>query len=256
MRFDLHKVRTYLVNELNEAVGTVADVRHDGTDIILADLTTGEAVMIYLVDRLMPLNEIRDTLTDNTARNLYTLFVLWGDMLLPEENRRHIPEDWMEALMMLYNGKIYGYDSYGPYASVFPVYFTKANGGLEFDIAYGDAVQAAHLHCEHVHLDSRFLKGFWRVADFGERRHSDAQSGRKDERQSGQRLDSRRNTLEAYFALLEIPIGSDRGVVRRAYYELARRYHPDINTSPDATARMQQINEAYQRIISHLERKG
>jgi curved DNA-binding protein CbpA len=41
--------------------------------------------------------------------------------------------------------------------------------------------------------------------------------------------------------------------VRRAYRDLARQYHPDLNPSPDATAKMQAINQAYQQIMDQFE---
>jgi hypothetical protein len=255
MRFDVHKVRTYLVNELNEATSTVAGVRHDGTDIVLVDLMTGETIMIYLIERLLPVNEIKDTLNENTAKNIHTLFVLWADMLLPQENSKYLPEDWMESLLTLYNGKIYGYDSYGPYASVFPVYF-KQTTGFEYFVTYGDAIQASNLHCDYVHVDTRFLKGFWRVADFAVRAQPNgAQAGpsTSEGRKQGVHLNARRNSLTAYFAVLELKPDADRAAVRRAYYKLARRYHPDVSTSPDSTVRMQQINEAYRRIMALFE---
>jgi hypothetical protein len=157
MRFDVHKVRTYLINEFNEASETVAKIRHDGTDLILLDLFSGESVIIHLIERLMPINEIRDTLDENTAQNFHTLFILWSDMLLPYENQIHVPEDWMEVLMTLYNGRIYGYDSYGPYASVFPAIFEKRGPDHGFYITYGDAIKASYLHCDQVHIDTRYL---------------------------------------------------------------------------------------------------
>ena len=250
MRFDIHKVRTYLVNEFNEVPNTIAQVRHDGTDIILLDLASGESVIIYLIERLMTINELKITLTENTEGNLHTLFVLWGDMLLPQEGSNHVPEDWMEALFTLYNGKIYGYDSYGPYASVFPVHFVKRETGLHYHITYGDAIKAKNLHCDHVHIESRYLKGFWRVADFSER--VAGSSGQQYNGKKQQRLDNQRNSLAVYFQVLDLPANAERTAVRRAYYQLARRYHPDVNQSPDSTAQMQKINEAYQRIMEHF----
>jgi hypothetical protein len=252
MRFDVHKVRTYLVNELNEATSTIAGVRHDGTDIVLVDLITGESVMIYLIERLLPVNEIKDILNESTGKNIHTLFVLWADMLLPQENSTYLPEEWMEALLTLYNGKIYGYESYGPYASVFPVYF-KPTTGFEYFVTYGDAILASNLHCDYVHVDTRFLKGFWRVADFAEIAYGSTSSEPKAGKQRVP-LNPQRNSLNAYFEVLELRPDADREAVRRAYYRLARNYHPDVSTSPDSTARMQQINEAYQRIMSLLDK--
>lgn len=253
MRFDIHKVRTYLVNELNEATSTVAEVRHDGTDLILVDLYSGESVLIYLVERLMSINEIKVTLTENAASNLHTLFVLWGDMLLPQEDRNYVPDDWMEVLFTLYGGKIYGYDAFGAYASVYPVYFHKPKTGLEYFITYGNVIKAANLHCETVHIDSRYMKGFWRVADFSAPEEPQKANGSSStDEQERVPLDSQRNPLAAYYAVLEIPADSDRAAVRQAYHRLARRYHPDVSDESDSTLRMQQINEAYKRIMEQL----
>ncbi len=252
MRFDIHKVRTYLINEFNEAPDTIARIRHDGTDLILVDLANGESVIIYLIERLLTISELKLTLTENTEAKLHTLFVLWGDMLLPQEGSNYVPEDWMETLFTLYNGKIYGYDSYGPYASVFPVYFNKLKTGLQYHIVYGDAIKADNLHCDHIHIDSRYLKGFWRVADFSERVSGHS---KQNQRKGQSRLDNQRNSLAAYFHVLDLPANAERAAVRQAYYQLARRYHPDVNESPDSTVQMQKINEAYRRIMEHFAKE-
>jgi len=251
MRFDVHKVRTYLINGFNEATDTVASIRHDGTDVVILELYTGESVVIHLVERLMPVNELRDTLNENTEAGLHTLFILWSDLLLPQEDQYHLPEDWMEVLMTLYQGKIYGYDSYGPYASVFPVRFEKPNSGLEYYVTYGDAIKASYLRCDTVRLETRHLTGTWRVADFSR----EAPRSNGQQRDDGARLPNfRRRSLAEYYDVLEIPSNADRAAVRQAYHQLARLYHPDINSSPDSTNRMQEINEAYQRIMEQFEK--
>ena len=246
MRFDIHKVRAYLVNEFLAATQTVVDVRDDGTDLILVDLRSGEAVIIYLVERMMPVSEIIETMTENTKKGLYTLFVLWGDMLLPEEGKLYLPDDWMETLYSLYGGKIYGYDSYGPFTSVFPVYFEDRGAGFPRYIRYGEAINAAQLHAETVRTDNRFISGFWHVADFEPRSHQTSGTGQRTA------LRPDRNTLEAYYELLTLARDADRDTIRRAYRDLARQFHPDLNNSPEAKDRMQQINEAYKRIMQQL----
>lgn len=246
MRFDIHKVRAYLVNELLNAPGTIADVRHDGTDIILVDLRTGEQIIIYLIERLMPISEITETLAENAGKGLHTLFILWSDMLLPTEERMYLPEDWMEALYTLYGDLIYGYDSFAQFASVFPVYFEDVGQGFERYIRYGPAINVAHLRCETVHTDNRFLQGIWRVASF--------EAGHKgSESQQRPYVRVERRSMEAHYATLAVAPDADRATVRAAYRRLARRYHPDLNRSPEAHAEMQRINEAYRRIMQQLE---
>jgi DnaJ-class molecular chaperone len=50
-----------------------------------------------------------------------------------------------------------------------------------------------------------------------------------------------------YYIVLGVPRNAADKEVKAAYRRLARRYHPDVNTSdPDAEARFKRVNEAYQ----------
>ena len=49
-----------------------------------------------------------------------------------------------------------------------------------------------------------------------------------------------------YYKILQIDPGAEQEVIEAAYRRLARKYHPDVNKSPDAIQRMQQINVAYE----------
>lgn len=246
MRFDLHKVRTYLVNELQDAP-VVAEVTHDGTDIVLLKTALGQEVIIHLIERGLSLNELKDTLAENNAVGRHTLFVLWADMLLPPENGLYTPPDWMEVMHTLYDGKIYGYDTYGQYVGVFPVYFEQQSGRYGRFIRYGETIQAAKLRCDYVQVQTPYLDGYWRMADF------EAQTARKQA--GGSRSSyttSDRHSMSAFYTVLSIEPNADKAAIRAAYRRLAREYHPDLNQSPDATAKMQAINEAYERIMQQF----
>ncbi len=249
MRFDIHKVRTYLVNELSAAPEVVADIKHDGSDLVIVEMVTGETVIMYLVERLLPLNEIKSVLEESNQAVRHTLFILWGDMLLPPENKFYLPDDWMEVLYTLYDGKIYGYDSYAQYTSVFPVYFEDHGHGFQRYIRYGEAISAAHLHCDFIHMDNRYISGFWRVADF----EPAASSQAHEEPAQRRKLSLDRKSIEAYYAVLMISRDADRAAIRAAYRHLARQYHPDMNDSPQAKEQMQEINEAYKRIMQQFD---
>ena len=59
--------------------------------------------------------------------------------------------------------------------------------------------------------------------------------------------------LAQYYANLEIPYGSDKETVTRAWKGLLRKYHPDLHSSdPEkkqiATIITQKLNEAYREI--------
>lgn len=251
MRFDVHKVRMYLVNALLDAP-TVARVNDDGADIVIADLPNGQTVIIQLIERLLSVNDIVATLNENTAARRHTLFVLWGDMLLPEDGALYLPDDWMEVLLTLYDGKIYGYDSHGPLASVFPVFFEAQAGTMLRFIRCGASVNAAGLRCDRVQVNNRFASGQWLIADFGEGRRTaqaDARAGAAPHHE----IFTSRSSLTVCYELLAIPPDADAQAVRRAYRRLARQHHPDLNAAPEATLRMQQINEAYRRIMRALD---
>lgn len=50
-----------------------------------------------------------------------------------------------------------------------------------------------------------------------------------------------------YYDILEVPTDAKTEDIRRQYYRLARKYHPDKNPEdPQAKKRFQQIGEAYQ----------
>jgi curved DNA-binding protein len=48
-----------------------------------------------------------------------------------------------------------------------------------------------------------------------------------------------------YYDILGVERGAGDEDLRRAYRKLARQYHPDVSTEPNAEARMRDINEAY-----------
>ena len=48
-----------------------------------------------------------------------------------------------------------------------------------------------------------------------------------------------------YYQVLQILPDAAPAEVEAAYRRLARQYHPDLNKAPDATGRMQALNEAY-----------
>lgn len=58
-----------------------------------------------------------------------------------------------------------------------------------------------------------------------------------------------------YYATLQVHPKAEPEIIDAAYRRLAAKYHPDVNPGPDATARMQQINEAY-RILSDPARRA
>ena len=52
------------------------------------------------------------------------------------------------------------------------------------------------------------------------------------------------DTPDNYYAILGVPIDADSETLKRAYRQLARRYHPDV-AGPDGAVQMKRINRAY-----------
>lgn len=61
------------------------------------------------------------------------------------------------------------------------------------------------------------------------------------------------DTLDNYYAILGVPIDADIDTIKRAYRQLARRYHPDL-AGPEGAVHMKRINRAYD-VLSDPEKR-
>jgi hypothetical protein len=57
--------------------------------------------------------------------------------------------------------------------------------------------------------------------------------------------------MKDYFAILQVPENSSPAEIQKAYRQLALRYHPDVNKSPDAHEKFCEITEAYEFLMNH-----
>lgn len=57
-----------------------------------------------------------------------------------------------------------------------------------------------------------------------------------------------------FYEILGLSHGASAAEIRSAYRKLARKYHPDISSSPDANTQFAKINEAYHVLIDPLRR--
>jgi curved DNA-binding protein CbpA len=61
------------------------------------------------------------------------------------------------------------------------------------------------------------------------------------------------DTLDNYYAILGVPLDADNDTLKRAYRQLARRYHPDL-AGPEGAVQMKRINRAYD-VLSDPEKR-
>lgn len=243
MRFDTINAASYLVWRLQNT-GVVTHVRDDG-DLILLHLHDGSPVMIYMVERAMTPQDLRYHFSQNTQQGIATLMIFWVDMLLPRDNTSFMLTDWMSAMLSVQGDKMYGFEVAGREAYFFPVHFTGQ--GYTRQIRYGDRINYGALSARVVATDHPFLRGNWRVADFA------GVQPPPDRYTYDQNAESRRPEIAIYFEALGLHHTATVDAVKRAYHTLARRYHPDLNSSHEAHQRMKQINEAYTSILRHFD---
>lgn len=241
MRFDTLNASNHLVWRLQYA-DNVQQLQDDG-DLISVWLTTGEAVLIYIVERPISTAEILYHYETNTARGQYSLFFFQVALMLPEHGDTYLPDDWMAALLSIQHDKIYAYEGAGKYSFLFPVYFQQGQGAHR-TIRYGNIINFAGLHCETVVSEHPHFKGTWRVASFED-------SARQARSKTGGSSD--RTPLQFYYEILGLNADAPLAAVKQAFRALARQYHPDLNHSREAHLKMKQLNDAYQRILSHAQ---
>lgn len=54
--------------------------------------------------------------------------------------------------------------------------------------------------------------------------------------------------MKNYYDILGVTPDSDDKTIKKAYRQLAKKYHPDHNHAPDATERFRDVQEAYETI--------
>lgn len=62
-------------------------------------------------------------------------------------------------------------------------------------------------------------------------------------------------TQRDYYEVLGVPKNASNEDLKSAFRRLARQYHPDVNSEPDAEERFKEINEAY-AVLSDSERRA
>jgi hypothetical protein len=246
IRTETYYCGDYLITGLWQT-NQIARMIHDGGDIILFQRPTGEKVSIHMIESGIELYEIRKTLAENAEKGIYTLFMLWGTMMVPPQGKYFRMDDWMEGFLALNNGYAYAYDIIHGEVYLFPVSF-KGVGDVRLT-EYGLTIDFKQLTCR---TRETHLPGFddqWLVADFmgsGDDAHHETPPPPIYE-------EVEVSALTRYYVILGAKPGDDLETIKQAYRTMARQLHPDTNTAPDATEQMTRLNEAYDKVVRALE---
>jgi hypothetical protein len=243
LRHETYYAGEQLIHQMHHS-GTLQRMLHDGGDIFLFETASGAKVSIHMIESGIPLYEIRKILNGNTRQGIYTLFMLWCSMMVPNDGQIFKMTDWMQAFIALNGDRIYAYDIFDSEVYLFQVYFHRQGNSAHYLVEYGLTVRAGRLGYKDLDLRLSPDDLTWKVAYFGVPKYSahDVLTGAVV--LSG---------LEAAYALLGVDAGDDRDTVKQAYRLLARRYHPDQNQDPAAHEHMQRLNDAYQRVLAALD---
>ncbi|MCU0475906.1 MAG: J domain-containing protein [Anaerolineae bacterium] len=239
MRPETYYAGEVLLNRIRQT-GTLLRVLHDGGDIILWQHADGQRVSVHLIESGIPLYEIKKTLDDNTRNGIYTLFMLWAPMMIPDHDKLYRLDDWMEAFLVLGGGRVYGYDIIESQVYLFSV-FLHGEGKLR-RAEWGYPVRAGFIDLLTLEGVAGLTQAL--VARFEQPKLTAEDVLRPDAPPMSE--------LDKAYALLGVSAQDDADTVRQAYYVLARKYHPDANPSDEATDMMQRVNAAYARVMAVL----
>jgi hypothetical protein len=235
---------------------------------LLIQTNTGDLVVIYLINVELSLSDIKKALTDNTAQNIFTLFVISED-LIPADGQTLEFMSFLKALHTVYHEKIYVYrvDEHG--IVIFPVRFRAQRQGADYQAIYRSPIDVGNIAVEHIETGYP-MNGFWATAHFkqkveaapdsqsqqqpfGEYFYQQNQTHDRSSHSRSSRKSAKNLSLRRHYQILGIALYATEEEIKGAYRQLARQYHPDLNTSPCANERMQEINLAYREIMRQFD---
>ncbi len=226
------RVLRYLLDTLPRQ-RPISSARLLDENAVLVKMQLGEKIAIYCLEGSLSLSLIAKALNTNTYRDIHTMFILMPDVL-PHNGAAAQPSEALRLLLSVYDNRLYAAKTLGQ-VSIFPVYFDEF-----FKVTYGKPVDLNDLSGDYTLVETVHVNGVRHVADF-ERTYYHAESF------TGVRLE--RHPLQQYYEVLGVTVDASEENIKRAYREKAHQCHPDRDPSPDATARMQRINEAYEQIM-------
>jgi hypothetical protein len=227
----------YLVDTLREAEH-VRSVRILDEGALLVDLvqpTYDEEIAVYLLAGELSVDFIKKALNGNTRADIHTLFILSLD-LISENGTTATLDEGLRLLLAAYGGMVYAYTINDQGVVISPVFIDRYG-----KVTKGEPVNLANLGGDYAAIESNYIRGVRKIASFTSHQFHQPTPSRPAD------------PLQRSYELLGVTVGASLSDVKRAYRKKARQHHPDTNKSPDATALMQEINEAYAKILARLE---
>jgi hypothetical protein len=233
----LQSVTRHLVENLRH-IKNVRSVKILDVGSLLVNISHSsfhEDIVIYLLAGELSTGFIKKTLNANTRADLHTLYILSFD-LITDDGKTPLMSDGLRLLLQAYSGKVYAYTTVGDAVVIFPVAVEGSR------IVRGQPVRLADLSGDFAAIESDYIMGVRNVAGFNPPREQKVYVERPIE-----------NPHQIFYDLLGVATDASLDDIKRAYRRKARKHHPDTDKTPGATERMQQINDAYARILETRE---
>jgi hypothetical protein len=209
--------------------------------------TFDEEIMIYVLAGELSTGFVKKTLNANTDRDVHTLFILSPD-LITDDGRNALVSDALKLVLKAHGGKVYIYRIEGRSIGIVPVEVDRG-----WHLTYGQPVDLGQLSGDYATFNDKYLLGVRKVAGFSAfEQHGYHQSAGEEAPPPPPRYSSS-DPLWASYELLGVTLAATEDEVKQAYRRKARQHHPDLDTSPDATTKMQAINDAYRKIMKRFE---
>ena len=85
--------------------------------------------------------------------------------------------------------------------------------------------------------------------------HSDSQPKRHFARRGSNSAGGSGNDDSDFYSLLGIDRNASQSDIKKSYFQLAKKYHPDVNPSSEAKEKFAKINNAYETLSDEGKRR-
>lgn len=155
---------------------------------------------------------------------------------------------WLQILHALYYGRVYAYTDTG---TLMAMHLERRSDGAYVVSYCPHAIHLGTLRASEIDCLHKQFSGHYRIAMFGESAWWKGQRTYEQKQERTYQPPPKQEVTKAdYFQLFGVRRNVTEAELKSAYRRLARQYHPDLCSLPDATERMQEINLAYEWLKS------
>ena len=243
---------------------------------VIAFAWSGKQLRIHILTQPVRTRTLRRMLQSASDIGINTMFIV-DSRLLPNDNERMEPRDWMLALHELTYERVYTYKIVDQRAGIYPVHLEEIPGTKHMKVLFGPRVEFETIRFYRRSVNNpRSVRGDWMTADFGNsafwrnmdfRFYQSNNGGRHDRfqasdyretwnsgqasRQAGhasQRVTRPvQSQLDACYQILGIDKNTTQEEAKRAFRKRAIAVHPDTSNLPteQAAKQFQILTDAY-----------